>query len=74
MTVLRLKNGSDTVIKLSVEETLRALEGKVGPSGFVDLPGEEGAIYVRPDSVIALFADSRRNHAGFRIGVGTTAS
>ncbi|MGD1035162.1 MAG: hypothetical protein ABR977_12100 [Candidatus Dormibacteria bacterium] len=70
MTVIRLVNGSDAAVKLSVEETLEALRVKPGDSGFIDLPGEDGPIYLRPSGVIAVFADARRSNAGFRMGIG----
>ena len=72
MTIVRLVNGSDAAVKLSVEETLEALRVKPGDAGFVELPGEDGPIHLRPSGVIAVFADARRSSAGFRMGVGAT--
>ena len=72
MTIIRLVNGSDAAVKLSVEETLEALRAKPGEAGFVELPGEDGPIHLRPSGVIAVFGDARRSSAGFRIGVGAT--
>jgi len=69
MTIIRLVNGSDAAVKLSVEETLAALTAKPGPSGFVELPGDDGTVFVRPNGVVAIFADARRGSAGFRVGV-----
>jgi hypothetical protein len=69
MTIIRLVNGSDAAVKLSVEETLAALRTKPGEDSFVALPSEEGTVHVRPSGVIAVFADSRRGSAGFRTGV-----
>lgn len=73
MTILRLNNGSDTTIQLSVEETLERLHAAGGDQAFVELPAEEGPIHVRPSGVIALFAHSTRGTAGFRIPVGGNA-
>jgi hypothetical protein len=74
MTIIRLVNGSDAAVKLSVEETLSALAAPPGPSGFVELPGENGPMHLRPDRVIAVFGDSRRSSAGFRVGISEAAS
>jgi len=74
MTIIRLVNGSDAAVKLSVEETLEALRVKPGEAGFIELPGEEGPIHLRPSGVIAVFADARRSSAGFRMGIGVTGS
>jgi hypothetical protein len=73
MTIIRLVNGSDAAVKLSVEETLAALHGKPGEAGFVELPGEDGPIHVRPSGVVALFADARRGSAGFRVDAAEAA-
>ncbi|MGA9113399.1 MAG: hypothetical protein WB802_06320 [Candidatus Dormiibacterota bacterium] len=72
MTIVRLVNGADAAVKLSVEETLEALRVKPGDSGFIELPGEDGPIHLRPSGVIAVFTDARRSSAGFRMGVGAT--
>jgi hypothetical protein len=69
MTIIRLVNGSDAAVKLSVDETLAALQAKPGGAGFVELPGEDGPIHLRPSGVVAVFADARRGSAGFRVGV-----
>jgi len=74
MTIIRLVNGSDAAVRLSVEETLVALHEKPGESGFVELPGDDGPIYLRPSGVIAVFADSRKGSAGFHVGVSEAAS
>ncbi|HAW10785.1 MAG: hypothetical protein ABSC16_06760 [Candidatus Dormibacteria bacterium] len=72
MTIIRLVNGSDAAVKLSVEETLEALRVKPGDAGFVELPGEDGPIHLRPSGVIAVFADAHRANAGFRMGISPT--
>jgi hypothetical protein len=69
MTIIRLVNGSDTAVKLTIEETLAALQRKPGENGFVELPGEDGPIHVRPSGVVALFADAHRGSAGFRVDI-----
>ncbi|MGO8685875.1 MAG: hypothetical protein ACLQT7_01635 [Candidatus Dormibacteria bacterium] len=73
MTIIRLVNGSDAAVKLSVAETLAALQQKPGEAGFVELPGEDGPIHVRPSGVVALFADAHRGSAGFRVDVSEAA-
>ncbi len=73
MAVLRLANGSDIVVKLSVTEAIAAVQGGEERDGFVELPGEEGPVHIRPAGVLAVIEDTRRGTAGFRIGIGTTA-
>ncbi|MGA8016442.1 MAG: hypothetical protein WCB85_11045 [Candidatus Dormiibacterota bacterium] len=73
MTIIRLVNGSDAAVKLSVEETLAALSAAPGEAGFVELPGEDGSIHLRPSGVVAVFGDSRRSSAGFRVGISEAA-
>lgn len=73
MTILRLVNGADASVRLSVEETLAALNAAADPSQFVEMPGDDGPIHIRPSSVIALFGDNRKGlAAGFRIGSAQT--
>lgn len=74
MTILRLANGSDVSVRLSVEETLAALGGAPGDGGFVELPGDDGPIHLRPGGVIAIFGDRNRGSAGFRVGVASGAT
>lgn len=71
MAVLRLANGSDVVVKLTVAETVAALEAE--GQGFVVLPGEDGEIHLRASSVLAVIEDARRGTAGFRLGVARAA-
>jgi hypothetical protein len=54
-------------VKLSLEEVKAALGLGASPE-FVELPGEEGPVLVRPQAVIAIVEDSKRGSAGFRIG------
>ena len=68
MTIIRLVNGSDVAVRLTLDETLAALRAEPGESGFVELPGEDGPIHLRPSGVVAVFSDSRRGGAGFRMG------
>lgn len=70
MAVLRLANGSDIVVKLSVAEAIAAVQITEGGSEFVELPGDEGPIHIRPAGVLAVIEDARRGTAGFRIGAG----
>jgi hypothetical protein len=73
MAVLRLANGSDIVVKLTVAETVAAIHIQDGTPDFIELPGEEGVIHVRPSGVIAVIEDTRRGTAGFRLGAGRAA-
>jgi hypothetical protein len=68
MAVLRLANGSDITVKLSVAEAMAAIALTNGSPDFVELPGEGGAIHLRPSGVIAVIEDSPRGTAGFRFG------
>ncbi len=70
MAVLRLANGSDILVKLSVTDTLTAVNERDEGADFVELPGEEGPIHIRPSGIIAVIEDARRGTAGFRIGLG----
>jgi|GEM_PF-1834235 hypothetical protein len=73
MAVIRLANGSDLAVKLTVAETIAAIQVAVGGPDFVELPGEDGPIHLRPAGVIAVIEDSRRGTAGFRFGAARTA-
>ena len=71
MTILRLTNGSDIPVKPPVDEVLAL----IAKGGFVELEGDEGPVHVRGDTVIAVLNDARKGSgAGFRIGVGGSAS
>jgi len=51
MTIIRFVNGSDAAVRLSVAETLAALQAKPGEAGFIELPGDDGpSICVRVGS------------------------
>jgi len=65
MATIRLANGSDLSVKLSVADVTQALSGDRSPA-FVELPGEDGPVLVRPSGVIAVIEDARRGTAGFR--------
>ena len=69
MAVLRLANGSDITVKLTLAETISALKLGEGAEEFVELPGEDGPMHVRPQGVLAVIEDTRRGTAGFRVGV-----
>ena len=66
MAVLRLTNGSDVTVDLEVEETLAAINITKGASDFVELPGQDGPIHIRPSSVIAVLESVDRKTTGFR--------
>jgi hypothetical protein len=70
MAVLRLSNGSDVTVELDVEETLAAVNLTKGTSDFVELPGKDGPIHIRPSSVIAVLEDVDRKTTGFRAAAG----
>ena len=67
MVIIRLSNGGDVAVKLTLEEVKAAL-ALVDSQDFVELPGEEGPVLVRPQAVIAIVEDTKRGSAGFRIG------
>lgn len=71
MAVLRLANGSDITVKLSLGETIAALKLGQGAEEFVELPGEDGPMHVRPQGVLAVIEDARRGTAGFRVGLSS---
>ena len=65
MATIRLANGGDLGIKLSLEEVKGALGGG---ADFVELPGADGPVLIRPAAVIVIIEDSKRGTAGFRVG------
>jgi hypothetical protein len=65
MTIIRLANGADVSVKLTMAEARAAIDG--GSGGFVELPGEDGPVLVRPQAVIAIIEDAKRGAAGFRV-------
>ncbi len=72
MSILRLANGADVAVKLNLEDVKAALA--IGAPGFIELPGEDGPVLVRPEAVIAIVEDTRKGAAGFRIGPLPTAA
>jgi hypothetical protein len=72
MTTIRLSNGPDTAVSLSVEETLKALERPADKAGFIELPTDDGPIRIRPSAIVALFPDTHKGSAGFRVGASGT--
>jgi hypothetical protein len=66
MAILRLSNGGDVAVDLDVEETLAAINITKGASDFVELPGKEGPIHIRPGSVIAVLESVESKTSGFR--------
>ena len=71
MAIVRLANGADVSVKLSTDEVQSALGAAANATGFVELPGEDGPVLVRPQAVIAIIEDTKRGSAGFRIGTLT---
>lgn len=67
MAILRLTNGNDVPVKLSVPDTISAVDVMSGTDGFVELPTDDGPIHVRPSAIIAVLEDSSSKQAGFRI-------
>ena len=74
MAHVRLANGGDLSVKLTVEEITAKLNASGGGSGFVEFPGEDGPFLVRPEAVLAVIGDQRRGAAGFRVAQGAEAS
>jgi hypothetical protein len=74
MAILRLSNGSDVAVKLTVTDVLSALRISAGGPEFVELPGEDGPILLRPAGVIAVIEDAKRGIAGFRMAQGGAPS
>jgi hypothetical protein len=68
MAVIRLANGTDVSVKMTVAEAIAAVKIESGTDSFVELPGDGGPIHVRPSGVIAVLEDAPRGTAGFRIG------
>jgi hypothetical protein len=67
MAILRVTNGNDVPVKLSVDDTIAAVEVMAGTDGFVELPTEDGPIHIRPSAIIAVLEDANHKKAGFRI-------
>ena len=70
MAVIRLANGADMSVRLTLAEVQAAL---TVAAEFAELPGEDGPVLVRPAAVIAIIEDAKRGTAGFRIGAGASA-
>jgi hypothetical protein len=71
MAILRLVNGGDVTVKLNVAELLAAL---AAGTEFVQLPGDEGPVHVRPGSVIAVLDHTQRQSSGFRVASASASS
>jgi hypothetical protein len=67
MAIIRLTNGNDVPVKLSVPDAIAAVHVVSGTDGFVELPTEDGPIHVRPAAIIAVLEDAGSRKAGFRI-------
>ena len=74
MAVIRLANGDDLTVKLTVREVIAKLNVAEGGPTFVELPGEDGPFLVRPEAVLAVINDQRRGVSGFRVAQGAEAS
>jgi hypothetical protein len=74
MAVVRLPNGDDLTVKLTVREVIAKLNVPDGGATFIELPGEDGPFLVRPGAVLAVIADQRRGVSGFRVAQETEAS
>jgi len=72
MAILRMSNGADVSVKLSVPEAIDAIR-IADEIEFVELPGEDGPIHLRPQSVIAVIEDARKSTAGFRFGANAAS-
>ncbi len=70
MAILRLVNGNDVTVKLSVQDTIAAVAVVAGTDGFVELPTVDGPIHVRPGSIVAVLEDGQEKRAGFRTAAG----
>lgn len=66
MAILRLTNGNDVLVKLSVADAIAAVSVVSGTEGFVELPTADGPVHVRPSSIIAVLEDGQEKKAGFR--------
>jgi hypothetical protein len=66
MAILRLVNGNDVVVKLSVQDAIAAVSVMAGTDGFVELPTVDGPIHVRPQSIVAVLEDEQAKRTGFR--------
>jgi hypothetical protein len=70
MAILRLANGNDVSVKLSVADTIATIEVASATNAFVQLPTEDGPIHVRPSGILAVLEDGNQKTAGFRIAEG----
>lgn len=66
MALLRLSNGADIVVKLTVADVKAALAVTASADDFVELPGEDGPVHVRPAHVIAIVDSVETRVAGFK--------
>jgi hypothetical protein len=59
MAILRLANGNDVTVSLSVQDAIAAIAVIAGTDGFVELPTNNGPIHVRPQSILAVLEGSQ---------------
>ncbi len=67
MSIIRLTSGADVPIRYSVNEALEILSALTQPTGFIELPGMDGSLFVRPAEVIAIFPEPLKRGAGFHL-------
>jgi hypothetical protein len=67
MALLRLTNGADILVKMSIEDAMAALNLTSGGPEFIVLPGDDGPIHIRPGHVIAVIDSLDQKTAGFRV-------
>ena len=71
VAILRLTNGGDVLVKLSVPDAISAIHVGSGATDFVEMPTEDGPIHVRPGSVIAVLESFENKRSGFRVVPGS---
>lgn len=67
MAVLRLANGNDVTVTLSVEEAISALKVTEDAVEFVEMPTDGGPVFLRPSGILAVIEDAKHGTAGFRV-------
>ncbi len=67
MAVLRLASGTDVPVKVSVADAIAAIRNAKAADVFIEFPGEDGSIHLRPSGVLAIVDDAPHGRAGFRV-------
>ena len=70
MAILRLANGADVPVKLTVADAIAAVQVISGSDGFIEMPTDDGPIHVRPQSILAILEEVTERRAGFRVTEG----